>query len=1040
MDNNIQQGDRDLVSLNYKSLLGAILKALQKKNLFRISKNGRQLFIDIDDIAYSVAIEQSNKLGGLLVGNYYNSKVATTNLLESSRDKFVEYNRDIRDCLQQHLESVVKENKYQSIEHYIKNLWTILSEFQIEEETKNEKAKQQSNKQKQKYNSNNQITLNYDFKKKYNELSKERLTFAHETGDIPTLKSHRLTITIKDSRNEFDLQLKQSLQNYIESKFSDSDNYDEIENIVEDLYKERNNNESPWYALKKLLNNDAIARVIRRAKIKYLEYLLEHISEHYHSVYLQILISRLQALENYINDPTKSDGEYQVSYASVSCNLREIFAQSYAFDSLPIIPLVDGGLGEVRDENKGELSFIFGLKLKLGGEIKKEDSKKVLDYNLGLVDPDSEKHKEGLEDDAGRKKFVEKVIRRAVLYYFVFAGNNPKDDNYKIKDDLEYTVIENFEEKILPVFKDSNESKKSNLLRGIIKGIIKYGADEKINRLKSLLTSQINKPKLWSSRPYTIYINVKQGILATDADKIHSHKDLFCTELKPKTDFKKYISVTDYIDTGSLCYLSGEIRFNEIGYFNTPDNQSFSMEYAIGKFPTIPIMVIPKEDRCRNIFKKNFETQKLILFTYERERLKQSIFKDDKLNEAFIYRFTFSLLSHICLKIILDTITNNIKRKVFIPILRLHLGNKQDALKEEVFMRSNFIALSHLINLNHRSSCQGICVKGVNPYKIRNALSSLYNILPKKFELKAQVVNPKIDKLAIVVVSSRECDRSSKGKYKKANLVGEVIKIDRGQDNSILVYTSKTISEHYDSNRLHSDPDALVREVDTLYENGYKHILYIAKAPYSQTLNLTDTEQDDNLYFMSSSVIHNLKRERAYFKIYPVFFDKYYVVKVENINRKSLYIQDAGELTKIVDDTTKKIAVFFNLFNGIQVGNDNYYNGVISYSTLLNIYNNPVYNDDISAGLINNDRDGLKNEILQLLTLFHFSRYEAAIGNIQLKLDPYENIIGDQSVGKLALFPHIKPNIEFNSLAFLNEVNDALDANLSSESEENTLP
>ena len=353
-------------------------------------------------------------------------------------------------------------------------------------------------------------------------------------------------------------------------------------------------------------------------------------------------------------------------------------------------------------------------------------------------------------------------------------------------------------------------------------------------------------------------------------------------------------------------------------------------------------------------------------------------------------------------------------------------------------MRSNFIALSHLINLNHRSSCQGICVNSVNSYKLRNALSSLYNILPKKFKLQEQIVNPQIDKLAIVVVSSRECDRSWQGDYKKANLVGEVIKIDRRKDNSILVYTSKTISEHYDNNQLYSDPDALVREVDTLYKDRYKHILYIAKAPYSQTLNLTDTEQANNLYFMSSSVINNLKRERADLKLYPVFFDKYYVVKVQDINRKSLYIQDAGELTRIVDDTTKKIAIFFNLFNGIQVGNDHYYNGVISYSTLLNIYDNPVYNDDISAGLINNDRDGLKNEILQLLTLFHFSRYEAAIGNIQLKLDPYENIIGDQSVGKLALFPHIKPNLEFNSLAFLNEVNDALDAKLSSDREDNS--
>ncbi|BAU66139.1 hypothetical protein STA3757_35410 [Stanieria sp. NIES-3757] len=133
-------------------------------------------------------------------------------------------------------------------------------------------------------------------------------------------------------------------------------------------------------------------------------------------------------------------------------------------------------------------------------------------------------------------------------------------------------------------------------------------------------------------------------------------------------------------------------------------------------------------------------------------------------------------------------------------------------------------------------------------------------------------------------------------------------------------------------------------------------------------------------------------------------------------------------------DQSKKVAVFFNLFNNIQIGNqeDRYYNGVISYSTLLNVYDrNIVDTGEIYADLINNDQEqGLKTEILQLLTLFHFSRYEADVKDIQLKLDPYQNIIGDQSVGALSTFPHMQPKVQFNLLAFLNEVNDALNANI----------
>ena len=64
MGNKIGQGDPNLVSLNYSSLLAAILKALQNTNPFRISQNGKQLFIDIDKIAYALAINQGDKIQG----------------------------------------------------------------------------------------------------------------------------------------------------------------------------------------------------------------------------------------------------------------------------------------------------------------------------------------------------------------------------------------------------------------------------------------------------------------------------------------------------------------------------------------------------------------------------------------------------------------------------------------------------------------------------------------------------------------------------------------------------------------------------------------------------------------------------------------------------------------------------------------------------------------------------------------------------------------------------------------------------------------
>ena len=1009
MTNIIAEGDRSLVSIDYNSLLGAVLESLQETNPFRISKNGCQLFADIDEVAYSVAIAEGS-LPNILGSNWRDAKVATTNFTESSKDGFVAYNRAIRDCLQQHLESLLQD-KHESIENYLQFLLTELNDFQGQV--------------------GNNIKLNYDFQKKYGGLSKQQLTLKREDSESPLLKFHRLTISIKNTKNEFDLQLRKSLSNYIQHEFSDRQ--DEFEEILDDLYAERQKSDSDWYALKRLMDREAIAKIQRTAKIKYLEYILEHIGEHRDSIYLEILIERLKALESYLDDGSKTDGDYQVNYASVSCNLKEIFARAEAFDSLPIIPIIEGGLGEVRDDNKEELNFIFGLKLKLAGKIQTEEGQTVLEYNLGLLDPDSKKHQEGLANKSKKEYFVKNIIQRAVLYFFIFAGNNPQATGYSANSDLEYDIVENFEQKILTIFQGSDEEKKRGRLKGIVNGIKSYQTETKINRLRNLLKNKIKTFKLWSSRAYPIQINVKQGILETDANTIDNRNTLFRKGLNQKTALK-YITVSDAsIDPNSLCYLSGNLKIDEIGYFETTNEGYFSMEYDIGNFPTIPIVLYPKHPVCQNILGQNFSSQKLIVFGYQHQRLQDNVFTESQPTEAFIYRFTFSLLAYMSLKILLDTAINKLKRRLFIPILRLHLGNEQDPLEEEKFMRSTFAIISHLININHRSNTQGFTVKNINSYKIRNGLSSLYNVLPKKFQLQ-QTISAKIQKLAIVVVSSRECDRTWRGNTKKSNLIGEVIKIDRKNDGSIAVYTSKTISEHYNSRQLHSEPDVLVREVERLYKDGYRHILYIAKSPYSKTLNLTATESDDNLYFMSPSVIRNLKSDREDLKIYPIFYDKYYAVSLQQIGRKSLYIQDAEELTNIVNDPTKQIAVFFNLFNGIQVGKkeDRYYNGVISYSTLLNVYEQKLLDtNDIYAGLIDNDRDrGLKNEILQLLTLFHFSRYEADSKDIQLKLDPYQNIIGDKSIGALSIFPHIKPKVEFNCLAFLNEVNDALNANL----------
>ncbi|MFP4296725.1 MAG: hypothetical protein ACLFT0_02575 [Spirulinaceae cyanobacterium] len=1020
MVNTLAEGDDGLVRVNYSNLLNKILAVLQDqqaKNPFNLSPDGNRLLIDLDEIAFQVASSQiENPLGNAASS----AKSATVNWSKGSKFNFINQVQEIRDCLKQHLESRLSENrKSSSIEQYVESLATDLENFQG--------------------NVSNNISLIYPFAQKYSGLQKQRLSLQSKSSN-PLLKFHKVTVTVENT-HEFRKQLKDSLENYINIQFS-QDQRQYIQEILEDLV---DNPKSDFYNLERLMDTEALGKLQREVRVIYLEFLKEHIGQHPDIIYLEDLIRRLRLIEDYINDPEKDDGHYQVNYAGVSVNYRELFSRAEAFDRLPIISLIEGYLGEVKDEDKSKQQFIFGLKLKLGGKVQSHEGETVFDYNLSFLDSNSKIHQEGLKDTFKKRYFVEKVLKIAFLYFFAFAGNDPKTENYKPESDLEYDPISVFNEKVLPVLQGSDESQKEKVLRGIKRGLEKYEIDNKIEKLKRLLTNFIARRNPLKSRTYPRHISVKQGILEQDYKKIDNNNTFFKSVLQanPKAALK-YISIGDpNADNTSLCTLPATIQISEIQYFPTEESQSFSLEYDLRKIRALPVLLVPQETQCQrvaqNILNKSRSDQNsqtsqtnpnsLIEFTYNHKRLKGSIFKKEESPESFVYRFTFSLLAYISLKVLLDSLSS----RLFVPIVRLHLSNKQNPSPEENFLRSLFSVISHLLNEDHRSNSQGFYVRSVNNFKVQNGLSSLYSILPKKFKLSPPSPNPQLDKLAIIVVSSRECDRAKNGDYKISNLMGEVTGIYRDEDESIRLYTSGTFCDNYGSQTIHSHPDVLIDEVNKLYQNGFKHFLYIAKSPYSNTLNMTRSEEDEELFFMSKAVISSLKGERDDIKIYPIFYDKYYAVKLKNITASSLYIQDTLELANLVEDPSKKAVIFFNLFNGITVGKDRYYNGVISYATLLNIYEGILDDQDLRTGLIYDNP--LKNELLEFLTLFHFSRYEAA-SKINLKLDPYQNIIGDDSVGALSIFPHMTSRVNFNSLAFLTEVKKALNVEPETESGE----
>ena len=870
-----------------------------------------------------------------------------------------------------------------------------------------------------------QLGLAYDFGKRYDNLVKQKLSLEFQRpGGESLLKFHKLTIAVRKI-DEFQDSLRRGLENYIErevpweSEEDKSDLYSALDRLEIDEF-------SDFYRLQEIVDTETLGKLKKEAKITYLEYLRDNIETQDTPglIYLRDLIRRLRLIEEYIS-ADRPDGHYEVNYAGVTVNYKDAFSRSEALDDLPIIPIVGGYLGENTDRSGGEIQFVFGLKLKLAGKVQGLGGDEVFDYNLDIINPDSKKHQEEIGDSSKQDSFAKRVLRRVFLYFFVFACDDPSAAGYTPSNDLNYDPVAVFDTRILPVLQGNNEAAKKKLFQGIVRGFNKYNVRDKISRLRELLRKFLDRQGFLQTRTYPIQIAVRKGILNPPGEIDSMINGAFFKEVlgrNPK-ECLRYISIGGaHVDEEALCQLPASITIEDIRYFPAEQRETFSWEYDIKGIGALPVAWVPKQDPCWSVYTKNLEHNKLVLFPYDNTRLNDKNPNRLQAAQAFVYQFTWVVLALICLNLLLENAPDNL----FVPMVRLHEGDDKNPFPVEKFMANLSKGLSHLLNEKCRCSSQGFRVKKLSSFTLGNGLSSLYSVLPKKFRFVEEL--PTLDKLAIIIVSSVESDARTGSKNRKSrlsNLLGEVVSVMRQEDGNVRLEILKTFSDNYPNWRIYRGAPVLVNTVDNLYREGYRHFLYIAQAPYSNTLHITRSQGDEELYFMSPKLIKELKGERQDIKIYPVFFDKYYVRKLKDPGVRSLYVSNTEQLTSLSSDPQQQAVVFFNLFNGITVGSseERFYNGVVSYATLVNIYEGILDDMDIRRGLL--EDTPLKADLLQYLTLFHFSRFEKN-SNISLKLDPYENIIGDDSFGKLSIFNHMRGEIEFNALAFLTEVKKAL--------------
>ncbi len=1031
---NIEDINHNLSSVNYEHLLDALIEEIQK-NERSVEVRDTALVFDVDIVADSVAqrFKESkdypfeNK-GGTTYATIHNRELAQKEV----------FSKKIQMVKAQLQTLFLKKLEQKQPVPYLTDLLTPITSF----------------------TNNTPVGLSYPLDKPQS-IEKQRLHLSTSIQHTdPWLKAHKLTLQVKDIRT-FDAQITQGICSYLESVGCESEEVEDTRTTLEEMARKPL---SGLGILREAVVKQSVARIHREAKVRYLRYLLEGMKEwkkvrtmpdsssegntslsevEQGVVLLHNFIRRLQGLDAYIRQE-KEKGYFQVRYQGTPVNYLDLFSREDAFDPLPIIPEVDGFLGESTDQLHGSKTFVSGLKLKLNGSVQVHggSGQSVFEYNLGLLDETCAIYKAREASAKSLERFREKVLKVALLYCFVFI--KPTDATFR--------AGAYFEQHFLPALQSDNVEKQQDALYTLYKQLDTVEVRNSIDVLRKVLSEFLLHKSIGPTKQaYPLVLSIHKRLLETDVDKIVVN-NIFFQETFEKNSGKnvlKYVTIEDaHASNERVCSLPLTLTFEPIYYFaasNTPE--TFSMTYETQGVQTLPIFLAPVDkDRKADIqrYAKTYEGIKRIALYY---RHRKDVRTDSE--RAFVYRFVYMLLSYTFLHMIASYLPAATARKLFLPIVCIHAeqqlpDEKNEKFDDETFIHSLSKILEHMLAEDYTASSQGFYLETVdntNTYKLKNALYSLYTALPRIFQHKglvsAQSQQRQLQKMAIIVVSSRKCDFNTQTPdFYKSSVLGEVIGIECLPNQAIRVGTLSTFSVNQDNKEMYTRSDAVLEQVRQCYAQGYRHFLYVARAPYSSTLHISDADGETELYFMNKAIIQGMRGIGEDIKVYPVFCDKYYAVNRKKNSRaaeykvKSLYVDDIGELSNLSNDLSRKSLIFFNLFSGATINPKTIYNGVMSYATLTNVYNDLTYEQYLWNDLLSKREPySLGSDILDYITLLHFSRNEKS-SDSRFKLDPFVSIIGDESVGKVSVISHMLSRVSFNMLAFLTEVRAVLRADM----------
>ena len=869
-----------------------------------------------------------------------------------------------------------------------------------------------------------------------------------ESGSDKLFRAHLCKVSMT-ARGKVDDDLQHAVYNYYENLVQGNQEITEKEEALSEIQRQINQlfddpDNRALIGLRELLDKETSGLVRREAGVAYLEYLLDNAKKQsLPCTELEKIVTNIRSVESYIHhsDRSNADCQYQVTDEH-TCDLRELLGNADAFTNLPVIGLIEGNLEERTSPQ--ERVFVFGIRFKANNPVTTPDRDfpnllksgmsvyaRHLAKAIAVLKLAKQFNTGGgnINTDYRPLRLLGRSIKTVFLYYRVFSGSadktavwqaiasklhardpNALDELLKLADTMlkaEQKMSEKIISPAVVTLKNLLETKKacipSNLKRCIV------------------LEKQLVNDDILDASEGNLFIKELQKSARQDMNSLK--KCLRYVRLLKKAD----------IPADALYSMPFDLSFYDTFFYaNRQERRSLHIRTQPQMWHFLPVLVRPQipSGEKRDDYHKPLTKMAGVMVQIMPD------IKPNKTNtfEFFVYKITVAIVFLLGLSALCQKLSQGIH--LAIPIVRVHKAAENDPIEE--YLNAVCATITFLLNEKYTAGMQGIQLMNLNwnqqkslQYKITNARSSLYAFLPKTFS--APGFAPAFDKLAIVIVTSRVAGkhRYQDENYSLVNLFGRVVLLER-LDQETLQLSSHflTFAENDYKHEIHNHPKMLIDTVHRLYDDyGIRDILYIAKAPFTSNLNLTQKNPQPALYFMSETVLQEMMNNRPDLNIYPAFYGKYPAKMFGGSQLNAIYIDDVPSIQKHLQMDRKsesQIVTFLNIANGIKVkgkeAEKNFFNNVMSYATLDNIYSDRTLQSRILERMIAPDTAERKT-LIDYICLLHAAAYEKADNELTLKLNPYQDILEDDNVNSISTFsasPKGKP--DFNLFAFLTKI------------------